>query len=367
MKRRKPTFAIDVADEDLQSKDEETSSAPSRRGPMAAAIVDNADSLKRREQLERDIRAENDQLAHEHVRLKKLGLILELVPLDSIETTKLVRDRSLKLDLELDDLVTSIQEIGLSNPIRVESVSSERYELIQGYRRLEAYRRLLRETKDERYATIPAAIVPSGDELETSYRRMVDENLVRKDISFAEMAELARAYSQDPQTPHIEPDKAVTALFKAAPYQKRSYIRAFAELLELVGEHLRFPHAIPRNLGLNVRRSVSANGDDATAIIAALTASPDRSVEEELQILRQHASQQPQSDRRAKSTKQLPRKSATKPGVTFEFSLPRQRAKCTVTAGRIEVKTDDDFSETDPQKFEEALAAFFDVLNGSRP
>ena len=33
---------------------------------------------------------------------------------------------------------------------------------------------------------------------EVSYRRMVDENLVRKSVSFAEMANLARSYAIDP-------------------------------------------------------------------------------------------------------------------------------------------------------------------------
>ena len=66
-----------------------------------------------------------------------------------------------------------------------------------------------------------------GDDLEALYRKMVDENLVRKDISFAEMAMLALDYAADPGTAVNDPEKAVAVLFKSAGYQKRSYIRTF--------------------------------------------------------------------------------------------------------------------------------------------
>ena len=64
-----------------------------RRGPMAAAISENADALRQRAEAERAIREENDRLAHEHVRLKRAGLITDLIPLDAIRIEKLTRDR----------------------------------------------------------------------------------------------------------------------------------------------------------------------------------------------------------------------------------------------------------------------------------
>ena len=42
---------------------------------------------------------------------------------------------------DIDELKQSIRDVGLSNPIRVEQVG-DRYELIQGYRRLTAWREL---------------------------------------------------------------------------------------------------------------------------------------------------------------------------------------------------------------------------------
>lgn len=237
----------------------ETKSAfPPRRGPMATAVQENAEALKARAVAEAAIRAENDALATEFVRLKGLGLIVDMIPLEAIDTAKLVRDRASGRDLELDELKTSIREIGLSNPIRVEPRADGRYELVQGLRRLTAYRELHAETGDARYARIPAGLMTDGRGLDDLYRRMVDENLVRKDISFAEMAELARSYAADPRTACDDVDKAVSILFQSAGYQKRSYIRAFAGLLDRLGEALVFPQDIPRNLGLELKRQIDS-------------------------------------------------------------------------------------------------------------
>src|SRR5690606_16133622 len=117
-------------------------------------------------------------------------------------------------DSELAELVESIRDIGLSNPIRVEPGRAGRFELIQGWRRLSAYRQLLKETGDlEAWGRIPAGIAARGDALEQLYRRMVDENMVRKDISFAEMAQLALNYAMEPHTSERDPDRAVAILF----------------------------------------------------------------------------------------------------------------------------------------------------------
>jgi len=360
MTKRKSRFDIDIADDEFGSEAVPPSPAPARRGPMAAAIADNADSLKERRLLEEKIRKENDELAHQHVRLKNLGLVLELVPLDLIDSDKLIRDRNVKLDLEMDDLVLSIRELGLSNPIRAEKKENGRYELIQGYRRLEAYRRLQLETGDERFVVIPVATLPPGDDLDISYRKMVDENLVRKDVSFAEMAALARSYARDPETPDVSVDKAVTALFKAAAYQKRSYIRAFAELLELIGDHLKFPHLIPRNLGLDLRRTLA---DDAklTELVASLKEFPRRNPEEEIDILRLFAA--PPRRQAGPLTTATGKQNASREKRSFAFAGSGQSGRCTAGKGRLELKANRDFSAIEPQKIEKAIAAFFKILN----
>ena len=159
-KRR--VFDIDFEDNVVPSG---TEPAPEpRRGPMAAAITENAAALSERQQAEAAIRAENDRLAHEYVALKKNGQIVGRVDVTAIRADKLIRDRSIARDPELDELKASIKSVGLSNPIHVEEVA-DGYELIQGFRRLSAYRELLEETGDESYARIPATLQARGAQL----------------------------------------------------------------------------------------------------------------------------------------------------------------------------------------------------------
>ena len=116
MKKRR-TFDLDLPEEETFPAGKDI---PARRSPMAAAITENADALRDRRVIEESIRAENDRLAAEHVRMKGMGLIVDLVALDEVETEKLTRDRAPGEDAELEELVASLRDLGLSNPIRVE-------------------------------------------------------------------------------------------------------------------------------------------------------------------------------------------------------------------------------------------------------
>jgi len=81
MSKRRRMFDIDVPTEPVEAPVLETKSMPTRRGPMAAAVRENAEAVRERAETEAAVRDENDRLAHEHVRLKKLGLIVDLIPL----------------------------------------------------------------------------------------------------------------------------------------------------------------------------------------------------------------------------------------------------------------------------------------------
>jgi ParB family chromosome partitioning protein len=360
---RRRTFSIDLPDD----ADEPVKAPPARetprRGPMASAVRETADSLRDRHEVEGEIRAENDALAHEHVRLRDQGLVLTPVPLTLIDAGMLTRDRAPGEDPEMDGLKASIQEIGLSNPIRV-AKRGGRYELIQGWRRLQAYRALHAETGEDRFATIPAGMTPEEDALETSYRRMVDENLVRKDISFAEMAELARAYAADPGTACADVDAGVAALFRSAGYQKRSYIRAFAQLLDLLGEHLKHPREMPRNLGLAVRRRLDAAPGGLRDLIAALAAAPERDAGLELTILRGFVGEEESQGRAATPTASAHAKAPRGAKTTFRVARPDGEAKCTASNGRLELRGETDFTAVDRERLEQAVAAFYRALDG---
>lgn len=370
MTKKRRMFDIDMPEDAPLSAEVQTDQVPEtipvgkvgRRGPMAAAINEAAQSARERQELEHRIRAENDALAHEHVRLKKLGLVMSLVPVDQIEAGKLVRDRSRGPDPDLGDLAQSISKLGLSNPIRLESQEDGRYELIQGYRRLSAYRSLLEETGDaDRWGTIPAVVVQPGEELERLYRLMVDENLVRKDISFAEMAQLALDYAADPQTRETDPEKVVAQLFGSAGYQKRSYIRGFIKLLERVGPHLKYPSAIPRALGLSLHQRLEAEPALAQQLRREFEDWDNRSEQDELSVLRRLSGADKEMTT-PPAREVAPLASEGKAKTSFQIDRHDGRAKCTAANGRLEIRLSRDFTMIDRRRLELAVAAMLDTL-----
>lgn len=370
MTKKRRMFDIDLPEDAVTAPDKtfpagKVSDPSARRGPMATAIAETVTSTRERQEIEAQIRAENDALAHEHVRLKRLGLVVELVPLDHVEMTKLVRDRKKGPDFELAELKASITELGLSNPIRLEARADGRFELIQGYRRLSAYRELLEETGDtDRYGTIPAAVTQPGEDLEALYRRMVDENLVRKDISFAEMAMLALDYAADPGTVVTDPDKAVAVLFKSAGYQKRSYIRTFMAVVERLGGDLLYPQDIPRALGLALARRLEEVDGLAALIRAELKGWENRSVVDEMSILRRFAGEAEEGEA-APPKPVLPKSEApAKARTSFQFDRREGRGKCVAAVGKLEIQMDRDFTTIDRRRLEQAVRLMLDQLDG---
>lgn len=366
MTKKRLTFDMDLPEDETfpAGKVLASPAAPQRRGPMATAITENADSLRSRQSIEADIRAENDALAMEHVRLKRLGLITALVPLDEIVMAKLTRDRALGDDPELAELVASVRDVGLSNPIRIEAAGEARYELIQGFRRLSAYRSLLAETGDAvAWGTIPAVIVPRGMTMDSLYRQMVDENMVRKDISFAEMAMMALNYARDPLTSETDPERAVAKLFKSAGYSKRSYIRGFLRLMAHLGDHLQFYHHIPRALGLKLSEELEQRDGLAAQLIAVLKGMDNRSVTEELDLLRRSVGM---AD--AEGLMPMPAAAVARPRLaataktTFQIVSRLGTAKCVAANGRLDIRLDRDFTTLDRIRLEAVVRSMLDQL-----
>ncbi|MEL7026292.1 MAG: ParB N-terminal domain-containing protein [Pseudomonadota bacterium] len=336
---------------------EEPATQKERRGPMATAIGENAAALAERAAAETIIREENDRLAHELVRLRNAGLIIEEIPIADVATDKLVRDRTDRRDPEIDELKASIRDVGLSNPIRVET-DGDRFQLVQGYRRLNAYRELFAETGEERFQRIPAGRVATGEALDALYRKMVDENLVRRDVSFAEMAELARKYAADPDTAASNVGDAIAKLYASAGRQKRSYIGHFATLLDHIGAQLTFPEAIPRSVGLMLEKRLSSDARLAGRVIDALTAMPIASAVKEVELLRGFAA--PAKPKGSAATREA--KPSAKTSIRYEG--PGGMVRCSASDGRIEIRAERDFTGLDRRQLEVALDAFFQALDG---
>ncbi len=362
MSRKRRMFDIEMPEEPAAAEPRvnDLEQGSKRRGPMASAIAENAGALTARAEAEAKIRAENDALAHEYVALKRAGLVIRPVPLDDVLITALVRDRKAGPDADLPELVTSIREVGLSNPIRVEAREDGKYELIQGFRRLSAYRELAKADAST-WGTIPAVILPHGEGLASLYRQMVDENLIRKDISFAEMALTAQAYAADPSTKPNDVDRAVKELFHSANYSKRSYIRAFARLLDLLGPFLIYPEAISRNLGLALSKRIEEDETIVRDIRARLSKFRDRSTANEIGVLRAVLERDVSAPATTKGS--APVDKTRRPRTTFEFGQGARRVKCVAGVGQLTLKVDRDLTAVDRKKLEHGIARLLDSLD----
>ncbi|MEM9581337.1 MAG: ParB N-terminal domain-containing protein [Pseudomonadota bacterium] len=359
MSKKRRVFDIDFDDAtELETKSVPAGTdAPLRRGPMAAAITENADALQDRSAAEAAIRAENDKLAHEFVALKKAGGIVKRIRIDQIHTDKLIRDRSPVRDADIDELKASIQAVGLSNPIQVEERADGQYELVQGWRRLTAFRELHRDTLKDAFLTVPAGIVAKGESLERLYQRMVDENLMRRDISFSEMAQLALSYARDSETSTANARDAVDILFASAGRQKRAYIKNFTVLLLHLDGVLAHPYAVPRSLGLQLVKRMDEDPQAAARLRAYLADPEGRDEAQELDILRAFVSEKP-----VKRKPAARRKSSAK--TTIKLTRPRgDTVRCTASDGRLEVTVNHDFSAHDARKLEEAITRMLDHLD----
>lgn len=369
MSRKRRIFDINVPDEAVEAPEPSIKSLeekPAKRGPMASAIAENAEALNARKSAAEAIREENDALAHEFVELREAGHVVQSIPLEDVHTYMLVRDRIPGEDLELEGLITSIRDLGLSNPIRVFArPDGKGYELVQGYRRLSAYKKLLEETGQGDWARVPALVLPGEADIAGLYRRMVDENVIRKDLSFAEMAHAAHNYAADPATEANDLSSAVAALFQSAPYSKRSYIRSFALLLERVGEALNYPTEIPRALGVTLAREMKERPEIAGRIKQDLEGWDNRSIKDELDVLRRHSGLEDfetLSADKVPEPKQPARNKGSKAKTTFHIRSSAGQVKCTAGVGRLEIKVDRDFSSIDRAKLEAAIASLVDGL-----
>jgi ParB family chromosome partitioning protein len=194
---------------------------------------------------------------------------------------------------------------------------------------------------------------------------MVDENLVRKDISFAEMALLALDYAGDPGTEVLDPEKAVAVLYKSAGYQKRSYIRSFIPVVQRLGDDLLYPQDIPRALGLALARRLEEVEGLALMIRSELRGWDNRSVADELAVLRRFAGDTaedtgpPQSPGRSPGRPDKPAKART----SFQFDRKEGRGKCVAAVGKLEIQLDRDFTTLDRRRLEQAVRLMLDQLD----
>lgn len=326
-------------------------------GPMGAAVREAASSLNESTENLVEQRRQNAADAREFRKARTEGRVLVALRLGDVRTDDLPRDRtdltSVANSDEMEELKSSIRERGQKEPIEVYPDAAGHLQLKKGWRRLTALRQLSEETGDARFNVVMARIAGAQSGRIDLYIDMVEENVIREDLSFAEMAQVAITASLDPGLEGLDPDALVGRLYGALHKMKRSYIRSFVFLLTELGASLRHPKAVSRNLGAEVARRLKETPAAASDLRAALDAATGEA--EQLRALTSFLEA---------PVPALPPRSAPRPkSVKYEFHVGE--AKVTARKGECRILSRTDFSAVDRRVLERAIQAFDAVLKGA--
>ncbi|MFC3632101.1 hypothetical protein ACFOM8_22075 [Paracoccus angustae] len=176
---------------------------------------------------------------------------------------------------------------------------------------------------------------------------MIDENMVCKDISFAEMGQPGLHYAMDPLSYEHDPDRAVALLFKSAGYQKRSCIHNIIPLIQALGEMLIYPK--------------KSSGRSACLFHSGCLKSwPRQSHCGRVQGLG-HTLDQGRTGR-ATLLCEAGGRPEGRTKTTFQIPGPQGNAKCTASNSRQEIRLPRDFSTVDRRQLKAAVTALLDQI-----
>lgn len=335
--------------------------APSRErsvGPMGAAVREAVESLAETTEAKVEQRRRNAEDAKSYRAAQEEGRVLVDIPLSEISTTDLPRDR---LDLEavatsdeMEELKASIRARGQKEPVEVYRDGAGAYQLKKGWRRFTALSQLLAETGDARFAHVTARVELGSENRLARYIDMVEENTIREDLTFAEMAQLAITAAHDAEVDEIDPDAMVARLYGALHKMKRSYIRKFVFLLVVLGDALKWPRDVPRNLGVDVARLLN-NEEAAEALRERLRACA--TPEAQNKILAGFIE--------TEKPGRAPSEAAPSAREKFEFRVGS--LKVTARQGECRITSKDDYASVPRDVLERAIKAFEEELRGSNP
>lgn len=320
-------------------------------GPMGAAVREAAEDLQAATDAKIEQRRRNAEDAKAFRQAEEEGRVLVRLDLGQISTSALPRDRmdleAVALADEMEELKASIRARGQKEPIEVFRDADGILQLKKGWRRLTALRQLHAETGGDAFATILARVDGADSGQLERYIDMVEENVVREDLTFAEMAQVVLDASTDPEVDETDPEALVIRLYGSLHKMKRSYIRAFVYLLRELGQSLRFPKALSRNLGVEVARKLQGEADGSNLKSALKDCdSPDRQREVLEAFVKGRGQKGP--------TARAPRDG--------KFSFKTGEAKVTARRGECRILMDVDFTGVPRNRLEAAVFAFEKVM-----
>jgi len=251
--------------------------SPVRTGASAAPIARVAG--------ETSINAAFSEVSRELMSARTEGRLVVRIPLDSIEPSWLIRDRThpgTERDPDFVALLGSLRQHGQRTPIEVVQIEESRYGLISGWRRLTALKQLFEETGENRFATA-LAFLRQPESSEEAYVAMVEENEIRLGLSYYERAQITAKSVEAGIYPSTK--AALQSLFATASRAKRSKIGSFLTLYLALEDKVRFPQALTERLGLSMVKVLEADKTAAKRLRAQLGKSRVDSPEAEQSLL----------------------------------------------------------------------------------
>ena len=212
------------------------------------------------------------------------GRLVQKLRLASIDAAHLMRDRIMIDGEDMATLIASIRARGQQTPIEVLQTGPDSYGLISGWRRLAALARLFEETGDARFAHVHA-IVRRPESAREAYLAMVEENEIRVGLSYYERAQIVARTVQAGVYPDTK--TALQTLFASASRAKRSKIKSFLPIVDVLGDVLQHPAAIGERMGLDLAQRLE-DADFAAGLQARLTDGDGRSAAEEQALILRH-------------------------------------------------------------------------------
>ena len=194
--------------------------------------------------------------------------MLTLDPHD-IDTTAIPRDRVGLDDTALTELKSSIQTIGLRQPIEVwrksDPGSGPRYGLISGLRRLTAHRQL--------GLTQIAAFLREPTDIADAMAHMAAENEIRAQITPWEKGHFITQTVAEGLFDTI--DTAIPRLYPNLCHNRRARLRAVAEVVDYFGRSLTEPTTLSQRQLTRIATALRAGLGETMSV--ALSQSSDRS------------------------------------------------------------------------------------------
>lgn len=269
------------------------------------------------------------ELSDAMARARAEGRLVLRLALDQIDADHLVRDRISVDEEELGHLMASLRDHGQRTPIEVTELSSGRFGLISGWRRIQALTRLFSETGEARFAEVQA-LLRRPDTAQDAYIAMVEENEIRLGLSYYERARIA-ARAVDAGVFETE-KQALQRLFSSASRARRSKIGSFLSIYRLLDDVLRFPAAIPERLGLALAKALDMRPAESEGLVSDLAARPAPDAATEQARLASFAARKTVSDTAQKPVSQA---KEIRPGIFLEATGGWSRPVLTLSGPRV--------------------------------